>query len=87
MVVTTDNGAMSNPIANMSNPIAKLLGKKTDVAVVEVSLEPEDKEEVNERGTWSSRFDFAMSCIAYAVGLGNVWRFPYLVFKNGGGKR
>lgn len=38
-----------------------------------------------ERPNWSNGLEFLMSCISMSVGLGNVWRFPFTAYENGGG--
>ena len=36
-------------------------------------------------GQWSSRFTFILAVTGSAIGLGNIWKFPYIAGENGGG--
>ncbi len=38
-----------------------------------------------DRGNWSSKFGFILAATGSAVGLGNIWKFPYITGENGGG--
>lgn len=49
-------------------------------------LEVIEKEEASSRPKWDNKAQYMLTCVGFCVGLGNVWRFPYLCQSHGGGR-
>lgn len=49
-------------------------------------LEVMEKEEAGSRPKWDNKAQYMLTCVGFCVGLGNVWRFPYLCQSHGGGR-
>ncbi|XP_074542794.1 sodium-dependent neutral amino acid transporter B(0)AT1-like [Halichoeres trimaculatus] len=48
-------------------------------------LERMDKEEAGDHPKWDNKAQYILTCVGFCVGIGNVWRFPYLCQSHGGG--
>ncbi|NXR67286.1 S6A17 protein, partial [Rhadina sibilatrix] len=81
---------------HVTESVADLLAHQEPVdykrSVLNVTGETWDKQkegdeelEAENRPAWNSKLQYILAQIGYSVGLGNVWRFPYLCQKNGGG--
>ncbi|KAL3967548.1 prostaglandin F2 receptor negative regulator [Sarotherodon galilaeus] len=46
---------------------------------------PQETSEPDARAGWNSKIEYFLAQVGFSVGLGNVWRFPYLCHQNGGG--
>lgn len=59
---------------------------ETELAVCDADESQQDSSEPEARAGWNSKVEYFLAQVGFSVGLGNVWRFPYLCHQNGGGE-
>ena len=49
-------------------------------------LPTRSESKASERGSWAHHTEYLLSAMGYSISISNVWRFPFFVMRNGGGK-
>uniref|UniRef100_A0A3P9C8J0 Solute carrier family 6 member 18 n=1 Tax=Maylandia zebra TaxID=106582 RepID=A0A3P9C8J0_9CICH len=61
--------------------------KEKKSQMFDMEAESDEQKEITQRPKWDNKIQYLLTCIGFAVGLGNVWRVPYLCQSYGGGKQ
>lgn len=62
---------------DVSKPVAFMEGDNSSLG----SKVGSGEKLVKERANWGHPVEFILSCLNFALGLGNVWRYPYLAYR------
>lgn len=85
MGVNPENSKHGHELAPLNEARLQTGHNVTIVVPANQNARNQETEEAN-RAEWSGKMQFFLSIIGYSVGLGNIWRFPYLCQQNGGGE-
>lgn len=80
------NEPVSNGITQKVETHHSKIPSETSIQLQQIDgLSQDELIEPYKRDTWGRGIEFLFSCIAMSVGLGNIWRFPFKAYENGGG--
>ncbi|KAK3697426.1 hypothetical protein RRG08_031190 [Elysia crispata] len=85
LVADNERNGFRETAASKEEEAGFLESHRGDLSAMEIGDSPRVETVSGDRDTWASHREYLLSMIGFCVGIGNLWRFPYVCIRNGGG--